>query len=108
MNHKLRTYFRVQPYDPAVLLDGLRTTTYWSDDADDTITVPGVAVCATLDALAYYIASTGAAWDHDWTVVELEGTPAGTVGGVEYVHPTRIVATSPARDSLSKMVADRA
>lgn len=102
------TYFRVQPYPASVLLDGPRSTTYWSDDADDHITVPGVAVCTTIDALAAYLTNSGATWGAGWTVVELDGTPTGhdaedAEHGVLYVHPTLVLATEPAAARLVPM-----
>lgn len=95
------TYFRVQPYPASDLLHGPRTTTFWSDDADDLITVPGVAVCTSLEGLVAYLVGSGATWGYGWTLVELEGTPTGQEAedaelGVLYVHPTRIVSTEPA------------
>ena len=94
------TYFRIQNEPAELLLDGPQSSTYWSDYADDVITVPGKAVCASRQALAEYVSHSGHPYSSDWVLVELEGTLVAHDDdhahlGVLIVQPTRIVNVEP-------------
>src|SRR5690606_11851065 len=81
----------VQGYAPAELLEGEQVTTHWDDATDDVMTVPGKAVCESIEALAAVVPD----WDDDGTLVTLEGVPRGRDGHTVFVQPPRVLAVEP-------------
>lgn len=107
------TYFRAQTAnrDPQDLIDADRNQISYSWYGHEGNDRPGVSVCESRDALAYYLANSGLPiGDGEWVVVELEGDvvdgakPMDAEFGEILVWPTEIVAVTPLDDEMFDMI----
>lgn len=90
------SYFRVQSYPAADLLDGDPTTTFWSDAVDDVVTLPGKAAARSVDHLVQLVHDEDLPLGADWLLIELEGEPAGRLeDGTVLVAPSEVLHAEP-------------
>lgn len=102
-----QTFFRVQAADRDVmnlLEDGLISFSWYGPESYDR---SGVSVCASLDALAFYLAHSAIPYGlGEWVIVELEGSiipdadPMDARYGELLVSPTAIVSVRPLDDDF--------
>lgn len=109
----MTTYFRVQTADrdPADLIDPDHGQVSFSWYGPESYDRPGVSVCESLDALAYYLANSGIPIGAgEWVVVELDGDkiegakPMDAEYGEILVYPTGIVSVRPLDDEIFDMI----
>lgn len=105
------SYFRIQTADRNVgdLLDpAQQISRHWSED--EVRDQPGVSVCASLEDLARYLATSGIPFGSgEWVIVELLGERTEARGcdaadGELLVLPYEIVSVVPMGDEFYEMV----
>lgn len=105
------TYYRVQTADrdPADLIGTHHTSHSWY--GPESYDREGVSVCASREALAYYLAHSALPIGiGEWVIVELEGdrvagvTPMDAEVGEILVHPTEIVSVTPLDDEFYQVI----
>lgn len=104
------SFYRIQSYAAADLLDGPQTSLSYSTDTERS----GKSVCCSIEELAAYVAQTGLdlGWEKRPVLVELDGYWSDEDDedahlGAYLVHPTAIISETPLDETDFYALVDR-